>query len=218
MKYIKHIKLWGPKAFFILFFLAFSFSVFTQNTNIETLSAKDISRVSVNGYQIFKIEVKTTQKDSVVVKSLTDGEYQNDFKIHTEVRPDQTLYIELRQTPFKTIPDDKRNAHKVVAATLRIEMPEKKNLRIQSDIGLVDAKGHFANLNIELMQGSCRIKGEAQIANINTFDGDITIKTKNAVIEAQSSNGTTHVDDLGFGVALWALKSIDGDITVSRKD
>ncbi|WP_178990903.1 hypothetical protein [Winogradskyella schleiferi] len=90
--------------------------------------------------------------------STLDGEYQNDFQIAIK-EENQTLKLSLEHVSLTEIPDDKRNTHKVIAATLHLEIPEQLTLNILSDIGAVNLKGNFKSLHIELLQGRCTIEG-----------------------------------------------------------
>ena len=203
------------KAFLVLSVLFFSFKTYAQNTINKAISAKGISEIVVGGNQIFNIEVEAKPSEKIIINSLTDGEYQNEYKILSEIKDGQ-LFIKLQKTPLYNIPDDKRNAHKVVAATLKVVMPEGLNIAIKSDIGSVNALGKFKTINIELFQGSVIVIGSAERAMINTFDGNISITTENATIEAVSNNGKITVPKELFKNAYWILKSIDGDIKVVK--
>ncbi len=203
------------KAFLVLSVLFFSFKTYAQNTINKAISAKDISEIVVDGNQIFNIEVEARPSKEIIINSLTDGEYQNEYKIHSEIKDGQ-LFIKLQKTPLYNIPDDKRNAHKVVAATLKVVMPEGLNIAIKSDIGSVNALGKFKTISIELLQGSVNVIGFAERAMINTFDGNICVTTENATIEAVSNNGKITVPKERFKNAYWILKSIDGDIKVVK--
>lgn len=189
----------------------------SQNTINEALSSKNITKVLIDGNQIFNIEVEAKPSKEIVIHSLTDGEYQNEYKIYSDIKDGQ-LFIKLQKTPLYNIPDDKRNAHKVVAATLKVILPEDLNIAIKSDIGSVNALGKFKTIRIELFQGSVNVIGFAERAMINTFDGNITVTTENATIDAVSNNGKITIPEEHFKNAHWTLKSIDGDIKVVKPD
>ncbi|RZN84711.1 MAG: hypothetical protein EVB11_01270 [Winogradskyella sp.] len=180
-------------------------------------TAKDISEIIVDGNQIFNISVKTKATDMISVKSLSDGEYGNDYNVVSEVKGNQ-LFIALKRISLDVTPDDKRNAHKVIAATLQIKMPENLNLTIKSDIGSVDVKGVFNELNMNLFQGGCTINATAKLATIKTIDGNIYVKTSNAIIETDSHHGLVDFpsDMLGFNV--WRLRTNGGNIKVEKQE
>lgn len=196
----------------------FSFlSIRSQNTLQKQLSATSIKTIAINGNQIFNISVSTSKTDKITVTSMLDGEYQNDFQVVIE-EENHVLNLGLEHLSLFEIPDDKRNAHKVIAATLRLEIPEQLILTILSDIGSVDLKGDFKSLYVELLQGQCHVVGEAETATINTLDGDINVETKHAKIEASSNHGSVVLDQFKSVRTYWKLTSINGNIKVAKQE
>ncbi|GGI56510.1 hypothetical protein [Winogradskyella haliclonae] len=188
-----------------------------QNKSEYLFEAKDISEVIVDGNQIFNISVKTKVVEDISVKSLSDGEYGNDYQVVSEVKNNQ-LFISLERVSLEKTPDDKRNAHKVIAATLQIKMPEHLNLSIKSDVGSVEAKGVFNELNINLFQGGCTINAIAKLATIKTIDGNIYVKTSNAIIETDSHHGLVDFPSNMLGFNVWRLTTNGGNIKVEKQE
>jgi hypothetical protein len=217
---IKLIKPWtlNVKAFFVLsVFLFISLSLEAQNILEKKLLADGIEMISIIGNQIFKISVSTSKSDYITIKSTLDGEYQNQFQIVTEEANDE-LKLRLERMAFTAIADDKRNAHKVIAATLSLEIPKQLSLYISSDVGSVDLSGNFDWLYIELLQGHCEVMGKIHNATINTIDGDIKVVTRSASIDANSNNGSVTLDEFSLSSSLWKLRTINGDITVAKRE
>ena len=199
--------------------LVFLFSVMvvsSQNKVEKELFSKGIETIVIDGNQVFKISVVTSNSDKIVIHSVLDGEYQDQFQIVTKQHND-SLKLSLKRLPFTTKTDDKRNAHKVVAATLKLELPESLELNIISDIGSVDLRGRFNSMYIQLKQGHCTVDGTVKKATINTFDGYIRVTTVNAKVNAFSNNGNVSIDTFAATNSLWELQSINGDITVVKK-
>ena len=188
-----------------------------QNILEKELTVENIETIVINGNQIFKISVSTSKTDKIKILSTLDGEYQNEFQVVSRVN-NHTLTLGLEHLSFLEIPDDKRNAHKVIAATLRMEIPEDLSLQILSDIGSVDMKGDFKSLYIELLQGGCDVEGTSKTATINTLDGDISVVTKSAFVEANSNHGKVTIASFYNATSIWKLKSINGNITVVKPD
>ena len=217
---IKLIKPWtlNFKAFFVLnMFLFITLSLEAQNILEKKLLADGIETISIDGNQIFTISVSTSLTDYITIKSTLDGEYQNQFQIVTEEVNDK-LKLRLERMAFAVIADDKRNAHKVIAATLYLEIPEQLSLHISSDVGSVDLRGNFDLLYIELLQGHCEVMGKIHNATINTIDGDIKVVTRSASIDANSNNGSVTLDEFSISSSLWKLRTINGDITVAKRE
>ncbi|MDN3491789.1 hypothetical protein [Winogradskyella bathintestinalis] len=203
------------RSFLFSTFIICSSICFSQNKVQKQLSAQHITTISINGNQIFNISVSTSKTDKIKVTSSLDGEYQNNFQISIN-EDNQTLNLSLEHLPLTEIPDDKRNAHKVIAATLQLEIPEQRSLNILSDIGSVDLQGNYKSLYIELLQGSCNVEGEVESAVVNTIDGNIDVVTKNATTEAKSNHGKIILDEFSNINSIWKLRSINGDITVVK--
>ncbi len=201
------------RAFLVFVFSFLAFILSAQNKLEKQLFAENIQTIAINGNQIFNILVSTSKKDQIFIYSKLDGEYQDQFQLVTKQQND-SLNLSLKRLPFTTKPDDKRNAHKLVAATLHIEIPEGLNLNILSDIGSVKLNGNFNMLSVELLQGHAEITGFVNNATVNTLVGYIYVKTKNAEVKANSNNGKVEIDKFMAIDSYWKLQSINGDITV----
>ena len=184
----------------------------SQNKGENIFSKEGISKITIDGNQIFNIKVEAIETDEVKIFSLTDGEYQDDFRVFSELK-EETLNIRLLRSPFYNKPDDKRNAHKVIAATLKILLPKNQNLSIISDVGSVNLEGHFNTLFVQLREGHFKLKGQAKSVTVNTIEGGIYIVTSEANIEAESSYGKVDIAEILTGKHHWKLKSIHGNIT-----
>lgn len=202
-------------ALFMLFILS-PLTIDAQNVLEKNIQADGIKSISINGNQIFNISVSTSETDKISVTSILDGEYQNDFQVVIK-EENNTLQLSLEHLSLEEIPDDKRNAHKVIAATLHIEIPEQLILNISSDIGSVSLKGDYKALYIELLRGQCNIEGEVKTATVNTLDGNINVVTNSATIEANSNHGEITLDEFSNKNSIWELTSIYGDITVVHR-
>jgi DUF4097 and DUF4098 domain-containing protein YvlB len=158
--------------------------------------------------------VKTSRSNIIRINSIVDGEYENEYQIFTSINGDR-LDIKLEQIAFREIADDKRNALKVIAAKLLLEIPQKKNLSIESDIGSVILNGSFNSISIQLQQGYCNLKGNTKEALINTIDGNINIQTGDAkIVSAVTNNGKVNIYPFKVKSSLYNLKSINGDISI----
>lgn len=207
-----------PEGSFLLLMILLNFSaLYSQNKLQKQLSAEHIETITINGNQIFNISVMTAKTDVISISSILDGEYQNNYQITTKQQNNQ-LTLSLAFVSFDDIPDDKRNAHKVIAATLYLEIPEDLVLNIKSDVGSVDLNGNYNSLTIELLQGYCTIKGNTKRATVNTFDGNISVVTKNAKVNANSNHGKVSITKFKASDSIWNLQTINGDITVVKQE
>ena len=112
------------RSFLFIAFIFYSVIGFSQNKLQKQLSAEHIESININGNQIFSISVSTSNTDEIKIISVLDGEYQNDFQIVLN-EENHALNLSLQRLSLTEIPDDKRNAHKVIAATLHLRNSRK---------------------------------------------------------------------------------------------
>ncbi|MEM1002923.1 MAG: hypothetical protein AAGH46_09775 [Bacteroidota bacterium] len=189
--------------------------VFTQNQGIRTIESTGIERIIINGDQIFEIEVYSENRKTIELSTLLDGEYESDFYI-TSARTNETLEIQLVASDFSDIPDDKRNAHKVVAATLKLLVPDNLKVEVVSDVGYLIAKGRFNSLLADLQNGYFNFEGIAQYLRVETAEGNIYFKSENTAIEAYSAKGTITGVLSEEGLNKATLRTIRGDISIGN--
>lgn len=201
------------KAFFVV--LIITQTLVSQNKSTELIDAQDIKKITVNGNQIFNIEISTHNLAEIKIDSFFDGEYQDGYQI-IATHVEETLTLQLEANPIVTINDDKRNAHKVLAAQLYMQVPSGINIEVLSDIGSVSAIGDFNSVNVQLLQGFCEITGSANEGIINTIDGHINLATRHAEVKAKSTYGKVSKEVFTTKKAMWQLTSIHGDITVTN--
>ena len=222
MQIVKHIyrpqRLLKPVRSFCFIIILFSvISGRAQNTISKIIDVDAIDSIEINGNQIFNISVKTYEVDTIKIVSTLDGEFQNEFQVVDKIEG-KVLFLKLEHQSFSEIADDKRNAHKVIAATLQLEIPEHSSVIIKSDVGSINAMGNFEDLLIESLQGFCKVNGTAKNAVINTINGNITVSTTNANVKASSNNGNVEIDKFESPQSQWQLKSTNGDITVEKQE
>ena len=196
--------------------ILFNYLGIAQNKKTQTLALNDLTTVIVNGDQIFNIRINTWEMNNIEITSNIEGEYQENFQILSNVK-DQELNIELLQNPYLNIADNKLSAHKVIVATLEVNLPKHLNLGIKSDVGSVVINGIYNNLSVDLDQGSCLIKGLAQKAVIHAIKGGIEVHTQNPKITPTSNQGEKHIDKNLRGTDVWQLSSIYGNISVLKQ-
>ena len=208
------LKLWNFS--FKAFFVMFVFNIMSgQNSVSKMIDADGVSTININGNQIFNIEVIASESYHISYTSIVDGEYENDFQIISKITKGR-LEFKLEQYKYTNISDDKRNAHKVVAAKLVLNIPEHLNLNIVSDIANLDIKGSFNTINVRLEEGICNFNGNVNKATINTFNGNINVITNNKSVYAVSNNGIVDIHSLEISKSNITLKSINGNISVIK--
>jgi hypothetical protein len=190
-----------------------------QNQTETQYGATGIQRIVIEGDQIFEIEVIAVPRTDILLFSRVDGEYGNRFQVVSKRESDR-FQIQLAAAAFSEIPDDKRNAHKVVAAAVRIEIPEDLQLEVKSDVGYLNVSGAFKSIAAVLQTGYFRFEGQSETLKVNTVEGDIYVKVRSGSAIVQSLNGRVEIDEDLQGPERMELKSIRGNIRVEkmRKD
>lgn len=210
------IKLWNFsfKAFFILCILG---ELSAQNMNYKEIDATAITEINIEGNEIFQIDIETVSNKYISFESIVDGEYENEFQVVSAIVGNK-INLKLEQYSYTFIKDDKRNAHKIVAAKLILKVPEKLNLNVISDISNVTLKGKFEALDIRLQEGYFKMIGEVNKANVSTINGSIVVRTRNARINANSSNGELELAQFTNPLSTFNLKTVNGNISVSKME
>jgi hypothetical protein len=202
------------KAFF---FFQICSGIAAQNRSFQRFDSEGINTVRIDGDQIFKIHIETHKLSCIDMASVIDGAYIDQYQIVGRPVRD-ALNIQMLSNPLDAVPDDKRNAHKVVAAELNIKLPEGFNLQLSSDIASVKVKGSYRTVAIELFQGFCEIFGLAKEVMVNTVDGNIYVETLNADVNAESVNGLVSEDIFTTKQSYWNLRSLHGTIEVINQN
>lgn len=199
------------KVFLCLLFL--SFSIGAQNQLQKTIDPGKHTRVKINGNQIFEIEIQSEKRNTIELISIVDGEYGEHFQFDIKLIKD-AYTISLWQSQLSIIEDDKRNAHKVVAAKMLLKLPEGFIVDVMSDVGNLELTGNFKTLRASLQMGYFRFQGLVDFLEVETRDGNIHLQTKDVNVEARSSNGLVTVSNSIQGNGSVTLKSINGNILV----
>jgi len=197
-------------------FLCFLFLCVTagaQNELQKTIDPGNYNQVRINGNQIFEIEIQTEMRKTIELVSIVDGEYGDHFQFDIELVKD-VYTISLWQSQLSTIEDDKRNAHKVVAAKMLLKLPQDFIVDVVSDVGNLEIDGNFRTFRASLQTGFCRFRGLVDFLEVETRDGNIHLQTMDVSVNARSSKGDVSVSNAVRGNGFATLKSINGDILV----
>ena len=187
-----------------------------QNVQTKSIDANGIHTIEIDGNDIFNTSLKSSSTNSITIESVLDGSYQNEYQIiSSQVKG--ILRLKLKKMDYAEIPDDKRNAHKLVAANLSLVIPENLKIKVLSDIGSLDILGQFQSVKAQLSQGYFKMNGSAGSLMVTTVDGDIHITTQSADVTAISTNGMVEVADFKDSKNQLKLQSINGNITVTQK-
>lgn len=203
------------RSFFLFSAFLFFISVNAQKRTLEVIDAAGIEAIHISSDEIFKITLSTGAGKEIKIRSVTDGEYYDDISLQTHIEGSilklESQYQEILQSGF-----DKLSAHKVLSMEIELEIPEGMRVDISSNVATVHGKGKYDKLFIQLKSGSCYLSEFLGDAVINTFEGNVIVKTGNAKVEATSRHGLVHVQSDNYGKHKIAITSINGNISVEK--
>lgn len=203
------------KKLLILFISIFGNSLVAQIENTETIDAEGIQEIIILADEIFQVEINTASKNSVEIKSISEGEYLQHIHVQSKIAGEKLVltsaYQEILTSGF-----DKLSAHKVYAVNLQLSIPENLKVTVISNLASVYAQGSFRYFEVELKSGRCELINFQGEALINTYGGDVWVETNRANVDAQTNHGKIQVDkSLKSGEPIH-IKSISGDIKVMK--
>jgi len=198
-------------------FLLWGLFGLAQKQVSKTYDAHDLTAITIDSDDIFKIEIQTEKTDQIILTTQIDGESYESTLLNTAII-DHNLQITTGKTPGFTPFNDKLSAHKVLSIVLKISLPEGIDLYINSALAAVQIAGSIGNLYCSLGRGGCELTDIRfrESINIATISGNIYIKTPPAQINAQSRNGKVVIPQDLAGNKSVTLETIYGDILVHK--
>ncbi len=194
-----------------------SLSVHAQKLIQNEILAQDISTVQIDGNKIYKIETSTHHSDFIFYSASHEGESAENFTIVPQLN-NHTLSISAIFQPFQQPLDDKLSAHKVISIHLVLYLPDGLQLNIQSQNSHINVSGNYSNIKIETTNGICNLEDFNGNANIETIHGNINVATKGARVRAETKNGLLDIAKFPIGKNRIDLKSLNGNIVVSKTE
>lgn len=197
----------------LLFFAGFS--AFGQKETTQVIDASGIKKVLFSSDEIFRIRLSTTLEENIKITSRSDGEYYNDISLETAMEAGtlhlRSLFREILQSGF-----DKLSAHKVFAMEVELQVPEKIVVEIISNLATVYGEGTYERLVVQLKSGSCYLENFTGNALINTYEGNVEVQMRDAVVEASSRHGSIETPVPNFGTHKIDITTINGNISVQK--
>ncbi len=200
----------------LIFVILAFFHVNAQKVSKKELQAGTISTVKINANNSFRIYVETAAVSTISVKTLMEGENSEQLVLSNQTKND-TLFVSTAYQPLFKAKDDKLSAHKVISIEYHIILPKGLNLNIASDIGSVYLKGEYEHVFTELLSGHFSAIEFTGSAVVNTIQGDITVVSNYATVNAHTKHGKVKLDKLELGANTLLLNSINGDIHITKK-
>lgn len=203
------------KFFFLYLGFSLSFIISAQNTAYFSIDDQNIQRVVFQADQVSNIRLQTQSNSGFKFTSSSEGTYQDDIYFDHWVKQN-TLYIKSNYPERLAFGDNKMTSMQDFSVKIDFILPEHLSVDITSNIASVEGNGVFKNLIINTKSGYCHLSVLLGNAIINTYDGNINLKTKHAQISAFSQNGMVNIEDGLIQRNFVDLKSVYGNIKVMQ--
>ncbi|MCK0161390.1 hypothetical protein [Allomuricauda sp. F6463D] len=171
--------------------------------------------IQIDAQYCYRIDLKTTLSSNVQVAASMEGEYAKDLLVSIK-ESGTTALIKADFQPLFVNPNDKLSAHKVVSIALEISVPEYKNVKVFGTNTNVYVTGKYENLNITLSDGRCSLENVSESVEVTTQKGDIMVMAPSGDILAKSLYGNVQKEFIPFGHHQFVLKTIEGDIILTK--
>lgn len=183
----------------------------------KTYPVPDNALVQLDARNNYNVEVRTTNRDDMLIEAVMEGEYQGEMLVQI-TESGNTLHLATRNQPAFDFPNDKLSAHKVISVGLRISLPEHLSFQLYGRSATVSVQGAYKDVRISLSSGNCSLEVEAEQASVKTLSGHIRIEAKPELVAADSQYGLVDGNAAGGESAIYTLNTITGNITIHNKE
>lgn len=148
-----------------------------QHLEVKEFDAESIEFIQMEWHQSYAVEVYTHSGNKIQLELRSDGEYQDRLTVDARLEGNLAVFS-LSEVPGWTTPNDKLSAHKVVASSVVVGIPEGKWLDLRGGSTQMDISGNFERLVVK------------------NADRDIYLKDVKAITgEIFSQSGTVYIQD-----------------------
>ncbi|QBA65202.1 hypothetical protein [Muriicola soli] len=184
-----------------------------QNVVRKVLLLPHITTIQIDADSLSQVSLETVSGSELSLEAVMEGEYKKDLSIEL-VEEGNTLRVSAAIQPFFIQPNDKLSAHKVIAISLSIGIPEDKIVYLYGTSARVSAMGIYKNLKVVLSDGQCVLKEAGDHISVTTQSGNIVLYTAGGSIRVNTKYGRVERDSIPLGENNFALQSNSGNITI----
>lgn len=207
-----HISLVKNYVFLIILCLGLK-SASGQKVVRKVLLLPHITHIQIDASSLAQVELATISGADLSLRAIIEGEYRKDLAIEL-IEEGNTLRVNAALQPYFKIPNDKLSAHKVIAISLYIEVPEDKFVSLFGTSAQVTARGIYRELEVVLSDGQCALKDLMDNVRVTTQSGNINLETVSGTINAKTKYGTVKQDKIPEGLSNYHLQSNSGNIRI----
>lgn len=186
-----------------------------QKTVRKAMLLPHVNTVLIDAERFSRIELETVPGAELHLEAVMEGEYQRDIGIEI-TEEGNILSIAGAFQPFFEVPNDKLSAHKVVAVSLFVRVPEEQEVLIYGTSTRVDTRGAYRKLEIVLSDGQCFLEEPEGQVSVMTQSGNIQLRANSGKLTAVTRYGRVVQEEIPQGRNEYNLESIKGNIYVER--
>lgn len=201
--------------FLLFILLGFGQTLLAQKLVQKSVVAPHISKIAIDASACFEVHLKSAPQNEVEVYAKIDGEYSPDL-VATIAKSGTTLFVNAGFSPTFIDPNDKLSAHKVVSISLTILVPNSIEIAVDGTSANVMASGSYRDLHITLNDGFCSLAEVYGKINVKTQKGTISLASDAAQVSASSKYGKVSQDKIPIGITQVTLRSITGNIHITK--
>ncbi len=193
----------------------FNTALIAQRKIEKTVTGTSLTTINIDASNCFAIKIGTHSSPKIIVETSLEGEYREDIVV-SSVEEDEILIIRTGFRPLYNAFNDKLSAHKVISIYLNVLVPDNFKVAVLGTVAKTNVSGQIKDLKIVLGSGDCIIQEFKGNAFISTFKGDIFLEIEEAIVESISKYGAVKKQDIKAGNSKIKLKSVSGDIFVTK--
>ena len=118
--------------------------------------AEELSEVLLQLPYSSSIAIENSTANTVQLTYTTEGEYRQALQLQHQISNAQ-LQIREQGMPSFEFHNDKLSAHKVLAATVHLRVPQQLSLKLQLEEGQLKASGQYQHFRLVQKKGRCEL-------------------------------------------------------------
>ena len=159
-----------------------------QNSVVQSWAAKEISSLQLQLPYANRIEIIGESRTTIETEYLAEGEYQNDLRLNAVLKKNELILTEQLSPSFNPY-HDKLSAHKVMASTLKLKIPENIALRLAVENAQAQLTGKIKQLEFKQNEGNVILEKAALEGQVLTNKANIQLDNTIQEVYAFSKKG-----------------------------
>lgn len=159
-----------------------------QNSVLQSWSANEISALQLQLSYANRIEIIGETRTTIEAEYLAEGEYQNDLRLSAVLQKKQLILTEQLSPSFNPY-HDKLSAHKVMASTLKLKVPEKIALSLAVENAKTKLTGIIKQLELKQNEGNVSLVNAAIEGKVWTNKANLQLDDTIQGVFAASKKG-----------------------------